>query len=335
VIIGVQLAAFVIVLFFLLRACVREPLRRMTLDHVRYATTSPVEMPLEILRVAAGRLDADEIDDLLLIGATPAGSTMMVFRGSESGLDFAAPIPRGEGMQAFDLVVGDLDGDGLDDVIGTNSARGTRSMAIWWNRGSLNFQRDTLPVGLRFAAILDVDMDGSPDLLGITGDLGEIRAFHFENGTLSQEPFIAEGVYDNSVRDLEAAHLDGSGADVALVSGDRIRLLRSGGLMPDFTSYFNLPPAQIAGQRLGRHQSTMVLEDLNGDGRADLAHIDAETVQVRLGLGGDDFIENRYPTPGQPADMLIAGDFDGNGVADLVTVSQDSRHIQVLSGEVQ
>ena len=80
--VGVQLGAVAVGALFLLYLCVREPVRRLTLDHLRYVAAEPISLPFEVLRVAAGHLDRDAFADLVLVVSTPAGSQMLTVRGS-------------------------------------------------------------------------------------------------------------------------------------------------------------------------------------------------------------------------------------------------------------
>jgi hypothetical protein len=77
----------------------------------------------------------------------------------------------------------------------------------------------------------------------------------------------------------------------------------------------------------------VVFQDLNGDGHTDLAHLDAESVTLHLGLGGGDLVASKHPIGGQPAQWLVAGDFNGDGTTDLLTVAPDGVSAQVLLGQ--
>lgn len=66
----------------------------------------------------------------------------------------------------------------------------------------------------------------------------------------------------------------------------------------------------------------IVVEDFNRDGWMDLAAGDEDRVGVMLGLGGCRFAPvTYYDTPGSSIGLLRAGDINGDGILDLVSVS--------------
>ncbi len=127
--IGLQLGAMALGLIFLLVLCVRQPFRRLTLSHPRHEAMEPVTLPYPIGGLAAGNLNGDVHADLLM--AARSGSARFdIVLGGEEGLDFSKLIPVGPPTFPLDLVLGDLDGDGLDEILATGRSDHIRAIGI-------------------------------------------------------------------------------------------------------------------------------------------------------------------------------------------------------------
>jgi hypothetical protein len=76
----------------------------------------------------------------------------------------------------------------------------------------------------------------------------------------------------------------------------------------------------------------LVVDDLNGDGRPDLAAADLEhgAVAVRMNSGRGGFEPARTFRTGRKPDWVAAGDLDGNLSPDLVTTNADDGTVSVL-----
>ncbi|MBN1476478.1 VCBS repeat-containing protein, partial [Candidatus Sumerlaeota bacterium] len=246
------------------------------------------------------------------------------------------PIDLPDSLSPLDLTVGDLDGDGLGDIVATSLSEHARGLVVFWNSGGYQFEPETVMAPLRLVDILDENLDGQPDLVGVTRERDAIWVHRISGRSIDPEPAVSEDLFDSSVQDMEAAHMDGSGMDVALVSfsraSRRIRILRAGGLIPDPVSYFNLPPMMLPADRPSPRSASLAFDDLNGDDRPDIAFIDLEAIQVHLGLGGAELVPLRHAVTSQPAERVVAGDFTGDGSADLLAVGTGSQTIQLLRG---
>src|SRR5439155_1243222 len=79
---------------------------------------------------------------------------------------------------------------------------------------------------------------------------------------------------------------------------------------------------------------SLAVADFNGDGKLDLAAIDAgsNTVSVLLGNGDDTFQPALTFTVGTDPRSVAVGDFDGDGKLDLVVADYGSNDVSVLLG---
>ena len=82
---------------------------------------------------------------------------------------------------------------------------------------------------------------------------------------------------------------------------------------------------------------TILVEDLNGDGRLDLvvANEKGSSVSVLLNDGKGGFSPSRgWPFPAGPSpNDLTCGDFNGDGRVDLAIANHETQHLTVLLGD--
>lgn len=330
---GIKVGAIALLILFVLFMCARSTLRRLFLHQPRFEAGELATLPHHVDVIAAGNMNGDQFSDIIVAYKDTENALIDIFVGSPAGYDFEHPFALNEPFNPQDLILGDITGDGLDEILATTGSTTGRSMIVWWNRGGMVFQRDVLMAPLRFADVIDEDQDGQMDVIGVRHDFSDVLVFRGEGGTIAAEPAVEDGVNDRSIRDIDAAHLDGSGMDIAIMAENRVRVLRSGGIIPDLTTYFNLPPLIFPVQQQSRYIPSLILDDLNGDRRPDLAYIDAGTIRLQLGLGGGSFREAKYAIPGQPASRVVRGNFNEDEITDLLTVSTDETTIQFLHGQ--
>lgn len=262
---------------------------------------------------AWGDADNDGRPDLFVAG--PAGGRL--YRNSPTAFFDAPAEVLVEGSVSAGAWA-DVDADGaLDLVVCADS-----ELVLLMNGGSGAFSDETTGFGLggvnapSAVAAADYDEDGRLDL-AVTTPAG-IRLFHQELDGTFEDATASAGVGGPSdIRDAAWADGDGDGSlDLFVATGSGLVLLRSDGdgTFTDMTASFGL--ADVEGD-------AFAIDDASGDGRLDLAAIDASGFSFSR-FNSAVFVDATGES-GIVADGSAAtwADADGDGRVDLLIVSQD------------
>ena len=223
-----------------------------------------------------------------------------------------------------DITAGDLNGDGLADVVVLDSDSG--SVTVWLARadGTLGAPVAYPATGSRLhaAVMTDLNGDGKLDLV--------VAGSTFNASTSREDESIAilrgrgDGTFDpattfpvatpasTQLSTLVAADLRGTGKP-DIVGSNGLVLLNdgSGGLAPASAFAF---PAPLAKSDTGVQ---LAAGDFNEDGKADLVVNDGAVVQVWLGRGDGSFALGRAYASNDSVGYITASDLDGDGHLDL------------------
>ncbi len=249
---------------------------------------------------------------------------------SGAGLAFAPPQPVNVGGTANAIATGDLNLDGVTDIVTINSLVGT--VAVTLGNGDGTFQSPVtssiLPSGSvpRAVAVRDLNGDGKPDVVVVNKDSNTISLFNGNgDGTLQLPAVLSAG---NNPSAVVLEHLDGDGLpDIAvtneLANNVTVQLNFGGGS-------FGQDVSPITGQG----PSGIAAGDVNADGFADLvvANKTGNSVSVFLSQSGDGFDSPLVFSVGDSPSGIAVADLNEDGKFDIITANKGSNDITVLLG---
>lgn len=157
---------------------------------------------------------------------------------------------------------------------------------------------------IRDATVADVDRDGLLDVLFVTSQSPTLYILKSTGTALTESsntelPFMPDKI---SAGDLD----DDGDTDLVLVLNSTLKVMENTGLGFSENSSFdsNLPRA-------------LLLQDLDGDNRLDVAWLSGNKIQIRRNQGGFTFSSYELDTENSLAVSLSAGDLEGDGDMDL------------------
>lgn len=253
---------------------------------------------------------------------------------------FNAPVGFDTGDAPESVVIGDLNHDGIPDLVVANYWSNSVSVLLGKGDGSFEARADyTGGSGPFFVAIGDLNGDGNPDCAvanfgSLSGGAGSVSVFLGRaDGTLDPRTDYPVEFGTNSVAigdlngdrisDLVVANYYSGVVSVLLGKGDGTK---GDGTFEAKTDFATGSSAQF-----------MALSDLTGDGALDLviAHFDSN-VSVHLGNGNGTFnLPTQLPTGSanslpSASQSVAIGDLDGNGIPDLAVANYNLGTISVF-----
>jgi hypothetical protein len=202
---------------------------------------------------------------------------------------------------ADSISAGDLDGDGLDDLLGNWSAQGGV-----WTKSSSSGVWAKLAAAAGSIAAGDMDGDGRADLLGTWGGQGVF----YRNSRTGAWVMMA-----TPASLVAAGDLDGDGTDDLV------------GVWPGQGGVWSKRSRDASWTMLASTADAIAVGDMNGDGRADLVGTWADS-----GVFYRDSLTGEWVRIATAAAALAVGDVDGDGVDDLIGFWPDQGGVWVRYG---
>lgn len=232
--------------------------------------------------IAIGDLDGDGLPDLAITHENANGIVSIYPNTSTPGhISFGSEIDMSTDSNPTNLVIGDLDGDGIPDIAVANSGY-PHTMTVFRNTssyGMISFEGPfsyPTPWGPNYIAMGDLDGDGKADLATANGSSASVFRNTSTPGALS---FTRTDLVSNSGASAVAiGDLDGDGkADLALTSDiGKVSVLKN------YSSSGNISFASKVDYISGTSVARLFIGDLHGDGKNDLvaANAGSNTISV-------------------------------------------------------
>jgi len=296
--------------------------------------------------VAIGDLDGDGKPDLAVANASSA--SVSVFRntsssGSIASGSFATKVDFTPGSNPLSVAIGDLDGDGKPElaVANYNSAtvsvfRNTSSSGTVTFNTKVDFTTGSGPFSV---AIGDLDGDGKADLA--VANFGATTVSVLRNtsssGTVSFGTKVDFTAETNPVS-MAIGDLDGDGKPdlaVANFGSARVSVFRNTSSSGSITTSSFATKVNFT---TGTSPRSVVIGDLDGDGKADLAVANAGSASVSVfhntsssgSIASGSFADKVDFTTTPNATSVAIGDLDGDGKPDLVATIDGSPSVSVF-----
>jgi hypothetical protein len=250
--------------------------------------------------VSVANMDGDGKPEIVVGGA--------VFNSDGSLRSGAALLDVGSnGLFGANSVIADIDGNGVQDIVGGNVAVDIDGATLWNNNAADGY-----------AAIADLDLDGKPEVVVISAGFARVQdaATGVVLATIDM-PGTGNGG-PPTISDF-----DGDGVpDFASAVGDSYTVFTYVSKpAPAIAVVWSVPTLDISSSRTG--SSVFDFED---DGKAEVLYNDECYLRVYDGTSGTVLFETASSS-GTAAQYPIAVDADGDGNTELVVVSDDKYQI--------
>jgi hypothetical protein len=303
-----------------------------------YATSGPGS-------VVIGDVNGDGKPDLVLL-ETPYAEVRLG-NGDGTFRDGATYLNWG----TTSVTLADVNGDGkLDMLIGLCGQGGTCGSGIDGGVGVLLGNGDgTFKPAVNYdsggsealsVAVADVNGDGKPDLVVSNSYFSDTVGVLFGNGDGTFQPVVTYSSGGSFPVSVAIADVNGDGKPDILVANSSscdtctddgvvgVLLNNGDGTFQPAVTY----SSGGTGRNLNNTGPSLVVADLNDDGKLDVAVTAVSSIGVLLGNGDGTFKPAVNYTLGGDEVALATGDVDGDGKPDLIEANLDLNNVGVLLG---
>jgi hypothetical protein len=298
------------------------------------AATYSISQPY---RIALADLDGDGHPDLV-VGSYSSGELTVLMQDAKNPGTFLTAPSYATGTSPRYVTSGDLDGDGLPDLVVTNQNGNTFSVLLQDPAHPGQFLPAVsyaTPAGPSGAAIADVNSDGKADIVVANLFAGSVSVFLQDPANPGS--FLAPTNYSVTANPayVVVADFDHDGNPDLAVAGDGTNdvfiVLQDPAHPGQFLTGTSYP--------IGVPTQFLAAGDFNGDGWLDLAGAGPGAGATSLGVILADpknpgaFLAPTLYGCGTTPMSIVAADLDGDGKLDLVTSSRDSNSVTAWFGK--
>jgi hypothetical protein len=267
------------------------------------------------IALAVADLNGDGIPDI--VTASSRGGDVSVLFGNGDGT-FRPAVTYAAGPSPGALAVGDFNGDGFPDLaVGSSGATGN-TLTVLLNNGDGTFRppQTFAAGGIYGLTVGDFNHDGISDLIAFnpTADTVDVM---LGNGDGTFRPPVSTPVPDRP-SSLAVGDFNGDGFPDVAVSSSSF----SGGSSVSVLLGNGDGSFRFAGVSLPAYPSTMIVGDVNRDGKLDLITNNfggTSPVTVWLGNGDGTFRAPQSYYAGFSVTSMALADLNGDGFPELVT----------------
>ena len=293
------------------------------LDSYSFTSGSDITTASNPKDIVTGDIDGDGKPDLVSVNYI--GKSFSVYKNSSTttSISFQNRIDFPTELLPYSIAMGDVDGDGLPDiVIGTNNG-GNDSVLIYRNTsaaGTITFTLEAMYWSSVTYSILigEVDGDGKPDI--IASNSSGVYVYH--NTSTSESVSFSNGIYfasGQSPQNLAIMDVNGNGKpDVISCNGSG-----TVSILDNLSTAGSINFAAPVPYSVGNSLVSVAAGDLDGDGKPDIAVVsNSGYVYVLKNTGNGSAISFANPislyTGYTPWGLELA-DINGDGKKDIIT----------------